>query len=237
MKRLITAAELRVLLVDGQKTLVIPPDSILSPSAKDLAKELHLELCREGSVTHVMQHPELAVSSAVLADKKAETEAKPKATATAKLSEPSESGECSQSSEVEIKELVCKVLAECLKPACANPKVTYVKGKEVVISQFDQAPPGQKVGLVDVITSREGNLGAGFMTYERSKLPWFLTYDEVDYVIEGEFHLEANNQLIKAGPGDVIYIPKNTQVVFSSPSYAKVFYTTYPSNWDELSGI
>lgn len=227
MRRLITAVDLRALLADGQKTLVIPPDSILSPSAKDLAKELRLELCREGSVTHVMQLPELVMASSRPADNRVESEIKAKADAKAITSE---------SSETEIKELVCKVLTECLKPACANPKVTYVKGKEVVISQFDQAPPGQKVGMVDVVTSREGNLGAGFMTYERSWLPWHLTYDEVEYVLEGEFHLEVNNKLIKAGPGDVIYIPKDSQVVFSSPSYAKVFYVTYPSNWTELSG-
>jgi ethanolamine utilization protein EutQ len=33
----------------------------------------------------------------------------------------------------------------------------------------------------------------------------------------------------------VIYIPKGAQVVFSSPGFAKVFYVTYPANWDELS--
>lgn len=224
MKRLITAAELRVLLVDGEKRLVIPFDRILSPSAKDLANELHLEICREGSVTHVMQHPDRVEVSAGpngLIESEADDNAKENVI---------------DSGRAEIKELVTKVLAEYLKPACADPKVTYVKGKDVVISKFEQAPPGQKVGLVDVITSHEGNLGAGFMTYDRSKLPWYLTYDEVDYVLEGEFHLEVNNQVIKAGPGDVIYIPKNSQVVFSSPSYAKVFYVTYPSNWSELSG-
>jgi len=222
VKRLITALDLRGMIGHGEKTLVVPKDSIFSPSAQDLAKELSLEICRQGSVTHVMQHPEAAQPPLAAEAKSADAECQTGAVGGAK--------------ETDIRALVSKVLTECLKPACAEPKVTHVKGQEVIIPAFDQAPPGQKIGMVDVVTSREGNLGAGFMTYERSKLPWHLTYDEVDYVVEGEFHLEVNHQLIKGGPGDVIYIPKGSHVIFGSPSYTKVFYVTYPSNWAELSG-
>lgn len=220
MKRLVTAVDLRRMIEHGEKTLVVSADSIISPSAQDLAKELSLEICRQGSISHVMQHPQAVQSSLA-----------PKA-----LLADNESQKASAKGEAEIRGLIIKVLAEYLKPACAEPKVTQVKGQEVMIPAFDQAPSGQKIGMIDVITSREGNLGAGFMTYDHSKLPWHLTYDEVDYVIEGEFHLEVNHQHLKGGPGDVIYIPKGSHVVFSSPSYAKVFYVTYPSNWAELSG-
>ncbi|MCO5387332.1 MAG: cupin domain-containing protein [Desulfosporosinus sp.] len=104
----------------------------------------------------------------------------------------------------------------------------------MVIQPFLEAPPGQKVGLVDVIDSRVGNLASGFMTFDHSKLPWFLNYDEVDYVIEGEFVLEVEGQVFRAKPGDVVYIPKGSQVVFSSPSFCKVFYCTYPANWADF---
>jgi ethanolamine utilization protein EutQ len=99
---------------------------------------------------------------------------------------------------------------------------------------FAQAPAGQKIGMTDVITERDGNLGAGFMTFEKSKLPWTLTYDEMDYVVEGEFTVETGGKLYTMKPGDVFYIPKNTSVVFSSPSFCKVFYVVYPSNWFSL---
>ncbi|KJS46560.1 MAG: ethanolamine utilization protein, partial [Peptococcaceae bacterium BRH_c23] len=134
----------------------------------------------------------------------------------------------------DLKKAVQKILGEVLKPACENPKATHVKGETVVIQPFLEAPPGQKVGLVDVIDSRVGNLASGFMTFDHSRLPWFLNYDEVDYVIEGEFVLEVEGQVFRAKPGDVVYIPKGSQVVFSSPTFCKVFYATYPANWADF---
>ncbi|MDA8226187.1 MAG: cupin domain-containing protein [Desulfitobacterium hafniense] len=216
MKRLLTAVELRALVKDG-KTVVLPAETILSPSAKDLAKELGINLTIEGSVSHLIDQ-------------------QPKKEQDSLNSLNSSKKEASPTSDSDIRKVVVKVLGEYLKPACPNPVPTHVKSEKVNIQDFEQAPPGQKIGMVDVVTSREGNLAAGFMTFERSSLPWFLTYDEVDYVVEGEFHLQVDNKLIKAGPGDVIYIPKHSKVVFSSPNFTKVFYVTYPANWAEISG-
>jgi len=78
-------------------------------------------------------------------------------------------------------------MSEVLKPACENPKATHVVGKNVVIQPFLEAPLGQKVGLVDVIDARVGNMASGFMTFDHSRLPWVLNYDEVDYIIERRF--------------------------------------------------
>ncbi|MHB8075487.1 cupin domain-containing protein, partial [Desulfosporosinus fructosivorans] len=73
-----------------------------------------------------------------------------------------------------------------------------------------------------------------FMTFDHSRLPWFLNYDEVDYIIEGDFVLEVEGQVFRAVAGEVIYIPKGSEVVFSSPTFCKVFYATYPANWAEF---
>ena len=134
----------------------------------------------------------------------------------------------------EIRRIVHKVLDQRLKPICPNPRVTQVKGASVTLEPFDQAPPGQNIKLKDVITSREGNLGAGFMSFDRSELPWHLTYDEVDYVVEGVFTLQANGRTYTCQAGDVMYIPKDTHVVFGSPSQTRVFYVTYPANWADV---
>jgi ethanolamine utilization protein EutQ len=133
----------------------------------------------------------------------------------------------------EIRHIVQKVVAQQLRPACANPRLTHVRGSDVKLEPFDQAPPGQKVELKDVVTSREGNLAAGFMTFDRSELPWHLTYDEVDYIVEGTFTLKANGRTYTCLAGDVLYIPKDTRVVFGSPDRTRVFYVTYPANWAE----
>ena len=134
----------------------------------------------------------------------------------------------------EVQEIVRRVLDKMTKPACANPRLTHVKAAGIVMEPFEQAPSGQQIKLKDVITSREANLGAGFMEFDRSEFPWHLTYDEVDYVVEGTFTLQSGGVTYTCKAGDVLYIPKDTKVVFGSPEQARVFYVTYPANWADL---
>lgn len=201
MKKLITETELRVLAGDA-KQVVIPADSILTPSALDMAKFMNLTITRSETIF-----------------------------ATSSPSAPLSSG--GEASDDEIRRIVRTVLEQKSKPACPNPRVTYVQGSSVKLEPFDKAPPGQIIHMTDVVTAREGNLAAGFMTFEKSELPWHLTYDEVDYVVEGTFTLKVNGKTYICQAGDVLYIPKDTHVVFGSPTQTRVFYVTYPANWAE----
>ncbi|HBV85433.1 cupin domain-containing protein [Desulfosporosinus sp.] len=217
MGRFISAAVLRD-MAKLDKNIVLEEDSVLTPSAKDLAKELGITISKGKqevighSVVGQFVNPQSGVKEESVS------------IGIADLS----------SQKDDLKTAVQRILGEVLKPACENPKATHVKGESVIIQPFLEAPPGQKVGLVDVIDSRVGNLASGFMTFDHSQLPWFLNYDEVDYVIEGEFVLEVEGQVFRAKPGDVVYIPKGSQVVFSSPGFCKVFYCTYPANWADF---
>ncbi|KJR44266.1 Ethanolamine utilization protein EutQ [Desulfosporosinus sp. I2] len=219
MGRFISAAVLRE-LAKSDKTIVLEEDSVLTPSARDLAKELGLTISKG-------RHE--IVSHNVVGQSVGQRENPQSSLQDVSVLSGSATGAGPQNDD--LKKAVQKILGEVLKPACANPKATHVKGETVVIQPFLEAPPGQKVGLVDVIDSRVGNLASGFMTFDHSRLPWFLNYDEVDYVIEGEFVLEVEGQVFRAKAGDVVYIPKGSQVVFSSPTFCKVFYATYPANW------
>ncbi|SDF07765.1 cupin domain-containing protein [Sporomusa acidovorans] len=212
MKKLISAVELRRLAETG-KDVIIPSQSVLTPSAKDMAKELGVRIVREQAVNR-------------LSDKQKQREAG-KHGSTEIQSKP----DSSQSTlEVQVRNIV----TELMKPACAQPKMTQVKGSEVELRPFEAAPSDQKVKLKDVITAREANLAAGFMSFDHAKFPWNLTYDEVDYVIEGTFTVASGGKTYTCVAGDVLYIPKDTQVVFGSPDKAKVFYVTYPANWSDI---
>lgn len=214
MGRFISAAVLRE-MAKVDKTIVLDEDSVLTPSAKDLAKELGLSISkgRQEIIGHNGFGPSAAGRPVKLSN--IQEEVKPVI-----LND-------------DLKKAVQTILGEVLKPACANPKATHVKGETVVIPPFEEVP-GQKVGLVDVITAREGNLCSGFMTFDHSSFPWYLNYDEVDYIIEGDFVLEVEGKVFRAKAGDVVYIPKGSQVVFSSPTFCKVFYATYPANWADF---
>lgn len=200
---------------DG-KQVVIPAGSVLTPSAHDLAKELGIALLwTEAAPKTKPRNP--AGSPIELA---------PPVAAAAPAGD--------ELSPADVQLIVRKVLDKVIRPACANPRVTHVRGDNVVLEPFAEAPPGQNIRLKDVVTAREANLAAGFMSFEASQLPWQLSYDEIDYVVEGTFTLQTGGKTYTAGPGDVLYIPKGTKVVFGSPSRATVFYVTYPANWAEL---
>ncbi|MDQ7094551.1 cupin domain-containing protein [Desulfosporosinus sp. PR] len=215
MGRFISAAVLRD-LAKADKHIVLDEDSVLTPSAKDLAKELGITITKGRQ--EIISQSALGQTPGILPLSPAQPVEKP----------------ACEFLDSDLKKTVQKIVQEVLKPACANPRATHVQGENVVIQPFPEAPPGQKVGLVDVISSREGNLCSGFMTFDHSQLPWFLNYDEVDYVIEGEFVLEVENKVFRAKAGDVVYIPKGSRVVFSSPTFCKVFYATYPANWADF---
>lgn len=220
MRKLITVTELRQLTADG-KQAVIPPDSVLTPSAIDMAKEMGIALVWE-------QKGEKA------ARKLCAPPARPSAEAGRVPAAKETPAGCPELGESDIRLIVRKVLDQTMKPACPNPRVTMVKGDSVVLEPFTEAPPGQDIRLKDVVTAREANLCAGFMAFDHSRLPWQLSYDEVDYVVEGVFTVQADGKTYTLNAGDILYIPKDTKVVFSSTEKARVFYVTYPANWADL---
>lgn len=213
---------LRDLSADS-KTVCLDENSVLSPSARDYAREKGLVVYLKGK-----KDPIVGISTGeppCQAEKPAQDCSKETKVSGSNLSIDTDT----------LKAIITKAVLENNKqnnkPICENPKAMKIEGDKVVMEPFSEAPAGQKIGMTDVITEREGNLGAGFMTFENSELPWTLSYDEVDYVVEGEFTIKTGGKLYTMKPGDVFHIPKGTSVVFGSPSFCKVFYVVYPANW------
>lgn len=223
MGRFISAAIIRE-MAKQRKEICLEKDSVLTPSAKDLVKELGLTIIRGNQVLSVSEGRVKTVDQTLNLDHQHAT---PYSACDSSLVKETEEQD-------ELRKSIQKIIENTLKPACQNPKPLHVAGDQVKILPFDQAPPGQRIGLTDVLTAKEGNLCAGFMTFDHSELPWFLNYDEADYIVEGEFCLKIGEQFFQAKAGDVVYIPKGSAVVFSSPSYCKVFYVTYPANWSDF---
>lgn len=222
MKTFISLNMLRDLSADS-KTVCLDENSVLSPSARDYAREKGLVVYLNGK-----KDPIVGISTGETpcqAEKPAQSSCCTETKAAA--------GSISIDPEM-LKTIITKAVREHSKqdkPICENPKAMKIDGDTVVMEPFPEAPAGQKVCLTDVITDREGNMGAGFMTFENAELPWTLAYDEVDYVVEGVFTIKTGGKLYTMKPGDVFHIPKGTSVVFGSPSFGKVFYAVYPSNW------
>ena len=132
-----------------------------------------------------------------------------------------------------IEELVRRVLLE--KLGGNGPRVKKVEVPRLDVAaehRMDTGNPADRVWTRDLFTLEEApRLGCGLMVMERTTFPWTLTYDEMDYVIEGRLDILVDGQTVSAGPGEVLYIPKDTSIQFSVRDKARVLYFVYPANW------
>jgi len=96
-----------------------------------------------------------------------------------------------------------------------------------------ESPPGS-VRLLDLLTLEESpRVGCGVMEMDNTSFDWTLKYDEVDYVISGTLELIMDGRPVRATAGQVLYIPKNTPLRFSTPDKVRFFYVVYPANWSD----
>lgn len=139
--------------------------------------------------------------------------------------------------EERVRQLVASVLGQrAADPATAIARapVRHVDARDVRLTPFPfpGPEPGQDVRVADVVTREHGSpIGAGFLTLTRGCFPWTLTYDEVEYVVEGELHIGTDDGVVVGRPGDVLYVPKGTAITFGTPSWAKFLYVTHPADW------
>ncbi len=82
------------------------------------------------------------------------------------------------------------------------------------------------LGLVN--TSYSETLGAGIGTFEDCAYEWTVTYDEVLFIMEGELTLRVGDDAYRAGPGDVLWIPKDTALVYEAGEKVTFFYAVCP---------
>ena len=132
-----------------------------------------------------------------------------------------------------IEELVRRVLLE--KLGGNGPRVKKVEVPRLDVAaehRMDTGNPADRVWTRDLFTLEEApRLGCGLMVMERTTFPWTLTYDEMDYVIEGRLDILVDGQTVSAGPGEVLYIPKDTSIQFSVRDKARFLDFVYPANW------
>ena len=132
-----------------------------------------------------------------------------------------------------IEELVRRVLLE--KLGGNGPRVKKVEVPRLDVAaehRMDTGNPADRVWTRDLFTLEEApRLGCGLMVMERTTFPWTLTYDEMDYVIEGRLDILVDGQTVSAGPGEVLYIHKDTSIQFSVRDKARFLYFVYPANW------
>lgn len=134
----------------------------------------------------------------------------------------------------ELEKLVRQIINEKINVCTVkNIKVPEVSVRET--DRLDTGNPAHKVYTRDLFTLDESpRLGCGIMEMTDSTFDWTLEYDEIDYVIDGTLSIICNGQTKTASKGELILIPKGSQIQFSVNGFARFLYVTYPANWAEI---
>lgn len=136
-----------------------------------------------------------------------------------------------------IREIVKKVLLEQANKVDTSAGFEKIKDPSGIIkisTATVKCEPFQQEGvaLKDVLTLEEApRMGCGIMELDHTSFEWTLTYDEYDMVIDGTLEIEINGNVLSAGPGEIIYIPKNSHIHFQTPNHARYAYFVYPADW------
>lgn len=96
-------------------------------------------------------------------------------------------------------------------------------------------PPGAAHVARALSAEVSPHLGVGFARWEGTEVAWTLLYDEVMFVIEGCFELRAGGQRHCVKPGQLLWIPEGTEVIYGG--HALVGYVVHPGNWKQLRGL
>lgn len=214
MKRVICAKDMEEVLYKDEKVLYTSKDYILTPSAIDLAKENNIKIVEDSerekkefkSIENINANELIELLKAMM-------------------------------QEGALQELIKKLLEqknEKYEAESDGSGFKVIRGNTVKMDVFDTGNPNAKVYFQELINKDESKMSAGFLTIENSSFDWELTYEEIDYVIEGTLTMEINGKKYEAYPGDVVFVPSESKVKWGSPNKAKICYVTYPANWADL---
>ncbi|WP_051609605.1 cupin domain-containing protein [Terasakiella pusilla] len=112
-----------------------------------------------------------------------------------------------------------------------NAPTRLYKKSDLTFDPYGSEPG--KASLARIIGPETSQtIGAGIATFDDTSVEWTVLYDEIIICLSGVFHLTVDGETFEAHPGDVLWVPEYTPVVYSGQK-AEVFYTLYPVNWTE----
>lgn len=90
-------------------------------------------------------------------------------------------------------------------------------------------------GLVN--TAFSPRMGAGIGVFENCAMEWTVTYDEVLFILDGQFRLQTREGTYRAGPGDTLWIPEGTWVVYEADAPVTFFYAVCPVSGSPTTSV
>ena len=210
MKKLVCAKEIEECQRQGKKEYYVDENTIITPSAKDMADTYGIRFTSQPCQPCCTENQADCLSGLEKMD-------------TAQLFQ-----------------LLKSILEKGTVPAKPYQEERHsnglkvVRGKTVKMDVFETGNPDATAYFQELVSKEESHISAGFLIIEHSNFEWELTYEEIDYVIEGTLTVTIDGITYTAHAGDVLFVPSGSKVVWGSPDKARVFYATYSANWADL---
>lgn len=112
-------------------------------------------------------------------------------------------------------------------------------GPVLVLHEADTAYEeleGTGLELARVLTAAgTTGLGGGYAKWatDGELADWTLPYDEVFFVLEGSLTVRSKDTTVRAGPGEIVLIPKGSTVTYQGVAGTKAFFVLHPRDWAE----
>jgi ethanolamine utilization protein EutQ (cupin superfamily) len=113
--------------------------------------------------------------------------------------------------------------------------VKHFKRSEMSFEAYG-GPPGKATIARLIGPELSKTMGAGLACFDGCSIEWTVLYDEMIVVIEGLFRLRAGEHVFEGRPGDVIWIPEKTAIVYEGEK-SVVCYALYPVDWRQRHGL
>ncbi|MGH4120546.1 cupin domain-containing protein [Clostridium sp.] len=222
MKKLISVKNVEDAEKQGQKILYIENDTIITPSAKDAARNCGIEFSTEAPVCETKSEKASVPAKEVM---------------TSELAKACEGGIDVDTIYKVFKAMMDKGLLNGIIDSVSNKPyiaeidssgLKVVRGNSVKMEVLDTGNPNDKVFYQEIINGDDAcSMNAGFITIEDCTFDWETTCEEIYCVAEGTLTVTVNGKGYTANPGDSVFFPKGAKLAFGSPNKMKAFYVTY----------
>lgn len=214
MKALITAADIKKASETPEKILTISEADLITPAARDAAKELGVQI-----TAHPVSLPPTVAPPAA---------APPSTISPSPAFSPASPLDPALVSRIIEEVMVC--LNRSGSPAQpqkeADPGgLRIVKGNSLILEDFATGNPRDQIKIKELFNKKECPLySAGIMALDKTSYSLTPARDELNYIIEGTLECCIDNRCYTAQAGDTLYIPAQAKIILTAADKVKLFY-------------
>jgi ethanolamine utilization protein EutQ len=201
MKTLITAVDIANMAKGAEKILYVSPNSLITPAARDAAKDWGIEIIIRQAVVQGGAETAGSVNTAMISQIVGEVLASLNITGAPR-----------------------QLMKE------ADPcGLRLVRGDSIVLENFPTGNAGDKLKLKELFSTKDSPfMSAGVAALEEASCTCDIRQDEANYILNGAVTVTVQGREYVASSGDVLFIPAGTQVTYATREKVKWFFVTHP---------